>query len=139
MTLPVRALRLIRARLRLDDLPAGVFTASMRMVIGVLCAATLLGGCATHKSSAPKPAPAKTVVTPDLRPVGQVELVNAQGRFVVISYPPGAVPKPGLRLNVWRNGLKVGEVKVGDQERDNNTVADILAGDVKVHDQTREE
>ena len=111
----------------------------MRMVIGVLCAATLLGGCATHKASAPKPAPAKTVVTPDLRPVGQVAMVNAQARFVVISYPPGAVPKPGQRLNVWRNGLKVGEVQVTGPQLDNNTDADILAGDVQVRDQTREE
>jgi hypothetical protein len=113
------------------------------MVTGILCAAALLCGCASHKASAPKPAannaPAKTDVTPDLRPAGQVEMVNAEARFVVVNYPPGGVPKPGRRLNVYRGGMKVGEVKVTGPERDNNTVADILAGEVQIHDQTREE
>lgn len=86
-----------------------------------------------------KPAPDKTVVTPDLLPVGLVELVNTEARDVVINYPPGTVPKAGQRLGVYRNGLKVGEVSVSGPERDNNTVADILQGDIQVHDQTRQE
>ena len=116
----------------------------MRKFIGILSCAILLAGCASNKSTAPKngpqkPAASQPVVTPDFRPVGKVARVNADGRFVVVSFPPGEVPQPDALLNVYRNGLKVGEVKVTEWERDNNTVADILAGDVQVHDQTREE
>ncbi|MGA3182697.1 MAG: hypothetical protein ABSF38_20425 [Verrucomicrobiota bacterium] len=115
----------------------------MRMVIGILCAAALLCGCATSKApaakSTAKPPAGKTIITPDLLPAGHVALVNTEARFVIINYPPGAAPKPGQRLNVYRNGLKVGEIKVTGPERDNNTVADILVGDVQLHDQTRQE
>ena len=128
---------------RLDDLAAGVFTSPMRMVIGILSAALLLCGCASHKAPAPKPAKEKStagkaVITPDLRPAGKVAMVTALGRFAVITYPPGALPSPGRNLNVYRNGQKVGEVKITGPERDNDTVADILAGEVQVNDEIRE-
>ena len=113
------------------------------MVLGILCGAIVLCGCASHKASAPKPGKAKStagkaVITPDLRPAGKVAMVNALGRFAVITYLPGAVPGPGQRLNVYRNGQKVGEVKMTGPERDNNTVADILAGEVQINDEIRE-
>jgi hypothetical protein len=115
----------------------------MQKLIGFLCAVTLFCGCASQKAPAPKaaakPAPEKTVVTPDPLPAGRVAMVNGEARFVIINYPPGAVPKPGQRLNVYRDGNKVGEVKVTGPERDNNTVADIVAGDVQTRDLTRQE
>lgn len=45
----------------------------------------------------------------------------------------------GKRLNVYRNGLKVGELKVTGPQRDNNTVADIVAGECQVGDEVRED
>jgi hypothetical protein len=108
----------------------------MRTIIGILSAAILLAGCASPKSAGPKTDTA--VITADFRPAGKVEMVDVPGRFVVISFEPGAVPKPGQRLNVYRAGAKVGEVKVTGPERDNNTVADILAGEVQIQDETRE-
>jgi hypothetical protein len=112
------------------------------MVLGFFCAAVLFGGCATKKAAPappPKAAVEKPVTTPDLRSVGLVAAVNAAARFAVINYPPGAVPKAGQHLGVYRNGLKVGEVTVTGPERDNNTVGDIVQGDIQVHDQTRQE
>ena len=42
-------------------------------------------------------------------------------------------------MNVYRGGLKVGEVKVTGPQRENETVADIIAGDVQPHDEIREQ
>lgn len=117
----------------------------MRKFIGILSCAILLAGCASNKSATakqgqPKPVPGKPVVTPDFRPVGKVARVNLDGRFVVISFSPGDVPKPEERLNIYRNGLKVAEVKVdGRWQTGNNTVADIVQGDVQVGDEARQD
>jgi hypothetical protein len=79
------------------------------------------------------------VVTPDFRSYGQVKSVNFEGRFVIIGFPIMSVPPPGQRLNIYRNGLKVGEVKVTGPAREENTVADILVGGAKEGDEARSE
>jgi hypothetical protein len=108
----------------------------MRNAIGLLCAAWLFAGCAHPKSAAKGPAPR---VTPDLRPVGRVALVNTEARFVVINFPPGAVPQAGQPMNVNHHGLKVGEVKITGPQRDNDTVADLITGDAYVGDEVKGE
>jgi hypothetical protein len=120
-----------------------VFNPSMRKLIGILCGALLLAGCA-HKHPAPNPtqpkqAPPKPVITPDFQPVGKVTRVDLDGRFVIISFSPDQMPKSEERLNIYHNGLKVAEVKVdGKWQRDNNTVADIVTGDVQAGDEARQ-
>lgn len=118
--------------------------------LGFLGAALLLAGCAHHKPAA-QPAPpvspapetskavAKPVIKPDLQVTGQIAMVNAQAHFVVINFPPGPVPQPGQHLNVYRNGQKVGEVAVTGPQREYDTVADIVTGDIQVHDEARAE
>ena len=97
----------------------------------------LFAGCAHAKPSAAKrPAPR---VTPDLRPVGRVALVNNEARFVVINFPPGAVPQIGQSLNVNHQGLKIGEVKITGPQRDNDTVADLITGDAYLGDEVKGE
>jgi hypothetical protein len=112
----------------------------MRYAIGLLCAAWLLAGCAHSKPSGPlsakRPAP---YVTPDLRPVGHVALVNNEARFIVITFPPGAVPQAGQPMNVNHHGLKIGEVKITGPQRDNDTVADLVSGDAYVGDEVKRE
>ena len=71
--------------------------------------------------------------------MGRVATVNEQGRFVVLRFSPGAVPRPGSRLDVFRGGLKVGELKVSNWERDNYVVADIVAGEAQVNDEAKGE
>ena len=66
-------------------------------------------------------------------------MVNMEGRFVVLSYPLGAIPEVNHRLSVYRDGLKVGEIKVSGPQRDISTVADIVAGSVQLQDDVREE
>ncbi len=112
----------------------------MRIVFAVLCVAVLLAGCGKTKDVAPGSIqPGKPIVSPDFRPTGKVQSVNMEARFVIISFPITNVPQPGHRLNLYRNGLKVGEVKITGPERDGNTVADLLAGEAQAQDQARED
>ncbi|MBN2505862.1 MAG: hypothetical protein JXQ71_04125 [Verrucomicrobia bacterium] len=68
---------------------------------------------------------------------GKISLVNPNARYVVVSYPVGALPELGRRLNVFRNGLKVGEIKITGPQRDLNIVADIVAGQCQRGDEVR--
>ena len=78
------------------------------------------------------------IVTPAPSNVGRITSVNPAGRFVVITYPIG-VPLPSLeqKLDVYRAGLKVGEIKITGPARDLNTVADITAGECQPGDEVR--
>jgi len=119
-------------------------------VLGLLI--LILAGCAGKKASAPRsgspaadgasPAANRTnlniIVTPASSAVGKVASANSVGRFVVISFPIASVPPNERRFNVYRGGLKVGEVKITGPRRDNHTVADIVAGECQVGDEVRE-
>ncbi len=87
-----------------------------------------------------KPATANTspVVTPSTERFGRIALVNTSARFVILSFPVGEVAEPEKRMNVYRDGLKVGELRVTGPQRDNNTVADIVIGEPHVEDEVRE-
>ena len=52
------------------------------------------------------------IVTPENALVGKVALVNPTGRFVVLNFPLGKMAAVDQHLNLYRRGLKVGEVKV---------------------------
>jgi hypothetical protein len=130
----------------LDDFSAGDLTGFMRVLSGLLSAVILGAGCAAPKTSpptvvgAPPAAPSsRPIVTPDLRSVGRVAMVNMQGRFVVLSFPPGPVPQPGERLNVNHAGLKIGEIKITGPQRDYDTVADLTQGEANVGDEAKGE
>jgi hypothetical protein len=78
------------------------------------------------------------IVTPDLSIVGRVVRVNANWRFVVLTFPIGQTPPNGTRMNVYRRGDIVGEVRVTDQQRNNNAIADIVLGDAQNGDEVRQ-
>ena len=85
-------------------------------------------------------APATTntfLVTPDDTVSGRVIRVNENLRFVVLRFPLGQVPAPGTRMNVFRNGAIVGEIKVTGPQRDENSIADIVLGDAQKGDEVR--
>jgi hypothetical protein len=77
-------------------------------------------------------------VTPSQQRAGRISSVNPGARYVVITYSVG-VPLPAIeqRLNVYRAGLKVAEVRVSKEQVDVNTVADIITGECKVGDEVR--
>ncbi|MBI4658144.1 MAG: hypothetical protein HY735_04710 [Verrucomicrobia bacterium] len=70
---------------------------------------------------------------------GKVAAVNANLRFVVIDFFLSPMPQFGQRLSVFRQGLKVGEVKISGPERSSNVAADIVAGEAQVGDEVRVE
>jgi hypothetical protein len=78
-------------------------------------------------------------VTPSRVTIGRIASVNTAGRFVVLSFPLGTMPASEKRLNVYRKGLKVGEVRVTGQPLDINIVADIVAGECQIGDEVRGE
>ncbi len=81
----------------------------------------------------------KTTVTPDPNapPTGNVAKVYDSARFAVLNFPLGNLPLKGQRLYVYRQGLKVGEVRVLYPNDDDNTVADIVTGEAQKGDEIR--
>jgi len=77
------------------------------------------------------------IVTPENAVVGKVALVNSVGRFVVLNFPLGKMAASDQRLYLYRGGLKVGEVKVTGPAKEDNIVADLVAGEAEVGDEAR--
>jgi hypothetical protein len=117
----------------------------MRFEMGLLCMAVFVAGCANSKAPAHAAVPPDqmrtqpTYITPDLKTVGRVELVNTQGRFVVISFPPGHVPPSGQHWRITHAGLQIGEVTISGPQREVDTVADIVDGTANVGDEATAE
>jgi hypothetical protein len=110
----------------------------------------VLSGCASERAKAPPPSAVsgrttaadatapKLIVTPESGLNGKVALVNLSLRFVVLNFPVGQMPAADQRLNLYRRGLKVGEVKVNGGGLEDNVVADIVAGEADVGDTARD-
>jgi hypothetical protein len=79
----------------------------------------------------------KLIITPGTSLIGKVVRVNETARFAVLTFPVGNLPAPQQVMNVYRKGLKVGEVRVTALHQDNNTVADIVKGDAEIGDEIR--
>ena len=78
-------------------------------------------------------------VRPDEAVLGTVVSVNPALRFLVMDFPVRKLPVLEQRLNVYRNGQKVGEVKVTGPGRDTTIAGDITVGEVQVGDEVRED
>ena len=79
------------------------------------------------------------VVTPDNSLSAKVISYNEGGRFVILNFPIGRMPNSQQTLFLYRNGLKVGEIKITGPQRDNNIAADVIAGDAQSGDEVREQ
>ena len=125
----------------------------------LLLAAVWVSGCATKpapaflpladapldgsiQAAAPATGKAKSeaqlIVTPDPTLTGRVAVYNEAGRFVVLDFPIGHLPANEAVMFVFRQGLKVGEVKVTGPQRDHNTVADLVSGEARKGDEVRD-
>jgi len=138
--------------LTVDPRASRDFNLRMRFLVCLLvCGLLACAGCGGKKASrgeayaysetpvteSGKPGD-KVVVTPDNQLVGKVARLNSIGRFVVLNFQVGHLPQSGQTLNVYRNGLKVGEVKVTGPQYDDNVVADISQGEAGEGDQVRD-
>ena len=100
---------------------------SSRLLL-ILLVATLAGGCLWHKSPKSKPATptepeTAAIVTPDNSLIAKVVSYNSIGRFVVLNFPAGQVPKIDHTVFLYRGGLKVAEDRITGPQNDNNIVA----------------
>jgi hypothetical protein len=115
--------------------------------------AMMLGGCASRpaavaeRTTAVKPKPvagekktaeSEAIVTPQNLLVGKVSVYNTPGRFVVLDFPVGKMPVRDQTMFVYRQGLKVGEVRITGPERDHNTVGDLTSGEARKGDEVRD-
>ena len=58
-------------------------------------------------------------------------------RHVVLTFPLQKLPPVGQRLALYRHGVAVGQVKVSGPQREDNIVADLIAGEAEVGDEVR--
>lgn len=77
-------------------------------------------------------------MTPDSSLDAKVVRYNSVGRFVVLSFPMGRMPKTGQTFSVYQSGMKVGEVRITGPQRDNDIVADVTTGDAEAGDDVHE-
>jgi hypothetical protein len=132
---------------RIDLRGAARLTVAMKLptLLTLLLAGMLAAGCASKGPSharsitAPPRAALQTIVTPDNSLSARVASYNATGRFVVLSFPVGQMPRMDQSLFLYRAGLKVGEVKITGPQRDNNIAADLVAGEAQTGDEAREQ
>ncbi|MGD0745928.1 MAG: hypothetical protein ABSA45_12315 [Verrucomicrobiota bacterium] len=110
----------------------------------LLLAGMMAAGCIFHRAkktpaSTSAPRMSETVVKPDNSLAARVATYNVAGRFVVLSFPVGQMPKLDQTLFLYRDGLKVAEIKVTGPQRDNNIVADLVSGDAQAGDEVRDQ
>lgn len=108
----------------------------------ILLGALALTGCAGRTGTASGEASRSNkglIVTPEAGATGTVVLVNAAARCVVLNFPLSRMPAMETRMSLYRRGLKVGEVKVTGPQREDNVVADVVAGEAEVGDEARRE
>ena len=115
----------------------------MRVVFLPLLVALFVVGCRHPRDQAsPSPSAGGTnappvAVTPDAALIGEVYRVNASAGIVVLRFPVGRMAAAQQRLNVYRAGLKVGEVVASGAPNDDMIAGDIVAGEARVGDVVR--
>ena len=92
-----------------------------------------------HHVTVVKARPTGPIVTPDITAAAKVIAVNTVGRFVVLNFPGGQLPKTEQTLFLYRDGLKVAELRVTGPQSENHTVADIVSGEAQVSDSVRDQ
>lgn len=115
--------------------------------ISLLAIVLMLPGCAwVKRQTTRQPAPAKpatteshAIVTPDDSLAAKVLKVNTVGRFVVLDFPSGKLPRLEQHVFLYHNGLKVAEVKIVGPQQETSIVADIITGDAQAGDTVRDQ
>jgi hypothetical protein len=91
------------------------------------------------KASKQKQNQSQLIVTPDDTLAAKVMTVNTVGRFVVLNFPEGQMPKMDEHMYLYRAGLKTAEVKIVGPQQDTSIVADIISGDAQKGDTVRDQ
>jgi hypothetical protein len=106
----------------------------------LLTAVILISGCASKKAAPAKISAApQMIVTPDSSLAGKVVSYNSAGRFMVLNFPNGRMPRMDQILFLYRTGLKTAEVKINGWQQDNLVVADVINGEARIGDEVRDQ
>src|SRR5579871_6612299 len=106
-----------------------IFYLQMKKIslLAMLLAMLMASGCSWFKYRGPgsegynKPSTSgqpAAVVTPDLSLAAKVIVVNTTGRFVILSFPQGQMPKPQQTMFIYRSGVKVAQVTISESKQE---------------------
>jgi hypothetical protein len=97
------------------------------------------GGTAASATAAPATGSedSQPTVALDETLFGRVVRMDPALRFVVMDFPVLKMPAIDQRLNVYRKGQKVGEVKVTGPMQETVIAGDITSGEAQVGDEVR--
>lgn len=114
----------------------------MRRGLWILTMAAAVAGCARNRTAARGDSVSgfgtNSVITrPSTVTSGRIDWVNRKAGHIIASFPIGQVPPVDSRLSVYRNGLKVAELKVSLPQQNNLTAADIINGECQLGDEVR--
>jgi hypothetical protein len=108
------------------------------LALALLLAIAAWGGCARGGKAKVGSAGQNLIVKPETMLVGRVVRVNPMLRIAVLNFPIGRLPALDQRLGVYRQGLKVAEIRVTGPQRDDNIVGDLVAGEAQAGDEVRD-
>jgi hypothetical protein len=89
-------------------------------------------------SASAKSEQSKVTIVPETGLQGKIVSVNASLRFVVLNFPVGRMAAVEQQMVVYRQGQKIGEIKVTGPQQDDNIIADVTTGEAEVGDEVRE-
>ena len=117
----------------------------MRLItqLGLLTLLLVVSGCHWFKPAKPVAAPGamsngQPVVKASDELAGKVVSFNTVGRFVVLNFPVTHMPAIDQKLFLYRDGLRVGEIKITGPQKDDNIVGDLTFGEAKPGDEVRD-
>ena len=120
----------------------------MRLTFQLLLLAFVvaIAGCASKKSTSsgdvPSPSKGTKADKPIIKPsdllTGKVVSFNTVGRFAVLNFPITRMPAIDQTLFLYRDGFKVGQIKITGPKQDDNIVADLVNGEAKAGDEVRD-
>lgn len=106
----------------------------------LLLAVLTHSGCASRKEPAvPRHPVSRELIRPLDAGIAKVLAVNERLRFVVLDYSLNPIPEFGRRLEVLRNGQKVGLLKITGPVSGMTTAADLVSGEARAGDLARPE
>ena len=103
----------------------------------------ILAGCSHTKpgdaksGAVNKSGPVVPTSAPSNAVVGKVARVNTELRFVVVDFSLKPLPPIGNKMNIYRNGQKVGELKIAGPSDGGNIAADLILGQTQPGDTVR--
>ena len=81
----------------------------------------------------------KLIVNADNGLGGKVASADESGRFVILNFPLGQMPRVDSTMTLYRHGVKSATIKITGPQRDDNVAADVLSGIPAEGDSAREE